>query len=165
MRLDAGEGDLGRPVRRFLAGAPIEGTRALAELVLATPDADVWYVQAQIILLCADSHRAPLADAQIVDLLAKFRERVAVFPMGSTAASLMVIDALRRSQRVTEAAALTDEMIAFARAHDERIFETELVRLRGDLHDDPASYREAVSLAEASNAVTLAIRARASLER
>jgi hypothetical protein len=83
--------------------------------------------------------------------------------MGTTYFALMLIEVMARSQQHARAAALTEEMIVFARTHDERIFEAELVRYRGVLGNDAASYREAIAIASASGAWTLALRAARSL--
>ncbi|HSS02268.1 MAG TPA: AAA family ATPase, partial [Kofleriaceae bacterium] len=155
---------------RYLAGAPVHEINAPAQLVLANPDAEVWHAQASMIITCTDSLAAPLSEAAVARLLAQFRERVVVFPMGATYAAVMVIHALIRSQAHREATALTDDMLAFARAHGERIAEAELIRCRGELlahGGDPvgaeAAYREAIAIATAGGAWSLALRAALSL--
>ena len=133
----------------YLAGAPIREINAPAELVLANPDAEVWHAQASMSIACTDSLAAPLSDAVIARLLAQFHERVVVFPMGATYAAIMVIHALIRSHAHREATALTDEMLAFARAHGEGIVE--------------AAYREAIAIASAAGSWSLALRGALSL--
>ncbi len=154
---------------RFLSGAPTAEIIAPSKLVLANPDADVWHVQASMIIACTDSLAAPLSDEAIVRLIAQLRERIAVFPMGATYFAILVLHALIRSHDHRQATALTDEMLAFAHAHGERLFEPELVRCRGELlaRSDPAAaeaaYRAAIAMASSAGSWSLALRAALSL--
>jgi pentatricopeptide repeat protein len=144
--------------------APSE-IRAIAEGVLANDAALVWHVQASMIVDWARSREAPLSHDDVDRMFRSFRERVDAFPMGTTYLAIAMIDALGRSGRPGEASALIEEMVVFARDTGELLFEPELIRMRGERIEvaDPvaaaAAYREAITLARASGAWSLELRA------
>lgn len=83
--------------------------------------------------------------------------------------STNLIHPVRSSGHVAPAHELTEEIIAFATAHDESVYLPELLRLRGELREgaDPAAaagdYRRAIELARATGARGLERRATDSL--
>jgi DNA-binding winged helix-turn-helix (wHTH) protein len=132
------------------------------------PDAgaSAWHVhEVEVFSAWATSFRVPVANELAEKLVAEFRQRVAKFPLGATIVALPLIDALRRSGHAAHASAITEEMLTFARDRGERIFQPELVRLRGQLCEstDPASaagsYLEAIALAHEMGARSLELRA------
>jgi DNA-binding winged helix-turn-helix (wHTH) protein len=150
---------------RYLRGDPVAPIRAAAEAVLANRDAQIWHVQAALLVDWARSVEAPLPAVAVDDMLRKFRERTSDIPMGASYVAITVVDALRRSHRVADAEALADSMIAASRASGEMLFFSELLRIRGALYEATdagravAMYREAIEHAEAIGAHLLALRA------
>jgi DNA-binding winged helix-turn-helix (wHTH) protein len=144
---------------------PVAPIRAAAEASLAIPDARVWHPQAALLVAWARAGEEPMPPAAAAELVRDVRDRAARLPMGTTFVALPVIDLLRRAGYPDQAAALVDEMLAFARDHDERMVEPELLRLRGELLEpaDPvaadALYREAHAMARACAARALELRA------
>ena len=125
--------------------------------------------EASIYVLWAEAQRAPVALAAIEPLLDGWRQRLTAVSTGSTVVALVLIDVLRISGHLAEARHLTDEIIAFAIAHDESVYLPELLRVRGEQRavSDPAAaardYREAIELARATGARSLEQRATDSL--
>jgi len=156
---------------RFWRRDPPRAMRDAAELVLAMPDVEVWHPQATLLAAWAASQDAALAPAEVDRLVELFRARVAKFPMGTTFLAILVIGVLRGAGQLARAAALTDEMLAFAGEHDERLFEPELARLRGELLEatDPGgaadAYLAAISQASAMASRSLELRAANRLAR
>lgn len=126
--------------------------------------------EANAFALWAEAQRRPLELAAIQPLLDSLQERLQAVSTCSTLVAQVLIDVLRRSGHVTQARALTDQIIAFALARNERVYLPELLRVRGEQledHDRAAAtrdYREAVELARSSGARSLEQRATANLE-
>jgi len=101
----------------------------------------------------------------IEPLLSGLRHRLNEVSTCSTLIALVLIDVLRLSGHVAEASRLTDEMIAFALAHNESVYLPELLRFRGEQLEgtDPRAateiYREAIDLARSTGARSLEQRA------
>src|SRR5207248_11568921 len=87
----------------------------------------------------------------------------------STLLAQVLIDVLKISGHAAQARQLTDEIIAFAIAHNESVYLPELLRMRGEQRQgtDPAAarrdYREAIERARSAGARSLEQRAMASL--
>jgi hypothetical protein len=98
-------------------------------------------------------------------LLDDLHQRLNEVSTCSTLVAQVLIDALRISSHVAQARGLTDEIIAFALAHDESVYLPELPRIRGEQLEgaDPAAaerdYREAIELARTTGARSLEQRA------
>jgi hypothetical protein len=81
----------------------------------------------------------------------------------------MLIDVLWISGHLRQALQLTDEIVSFAIAQDERVYLPELLRIRGEqlVSSDPIAatrtIREAIELAHSCGAHSLEQRARKSL--
>jgi DNA-binding winged helix-turn-helix (wHTH) protein len=149
-----GGAQLGLARVRLFRGDPPARVLEAATPVLAIPEAEIWYAQANLVIGAARSREAPLAAAELDELVGWFRARTGSFPMGATVLGLPLVEALRRSGD-PRAPAIVDELIGFARAHGEHLLEAELVRQRGELIEaagaDPgaaaACYREAIGIA------------------
>jgi hypothetical protein len=81
---------------------------------------------------------------------------------------MVLIDVLQLSGHLGRARQLTEEIIAFATAHGERVYLPELLRMRGGLRErtDPGAaedHRQAIELARATGARSLERRAADSL--
>jgi len=74
-------------------------------------------------------------------------------------------DARRRAADPAGALRAVDEALAAMVAHDERFFEAELLRLRGELTEDPKVLWDAVHVARGQQARTFELRAASSLHR
>ena len=74
-------------------------------------------------------------------------------------------DARRRTSDRAGALAAVDEALAIAVGNDERFFEAELRRMRGELIQDPSVLMEAVHVARRQQAKTFELRAATSLHR
>jgi tetratricopeptide (TPR) repeat protein len=122
--------------------------------------------EARIFALWAEAQRAPLALSALQPLLDTLQHRLSEVSTGSTLVGGALIEALRISGHVAEARGLTDEIIRFARAHDECIYLPELLRMRGEqlqeLEPELAAqdYREAIELARSMGARSFELRAR-----
>jgi DNA-binding winged helix-turn-helix (wHTH) protein/tetratricopeptide (TPR) repeat protein len=149
----------------WLRRDPVAAVVDTAQAVLADPDAPVWHPYASLLVDCANSVSKPLTRDEVARMLAVFRERITSIPMGQTNAAIPIIVTLRRSDHASEASELVEQMIAFARESGERLFEPELLRLRGELVEaaDPsrasACYEEALALATDHGAHSLVLRA------
>jgi hypothetical protein len=147
---------------------PIVEEEALHAVRAAASDLGL-LTEANAFALLADAQRAPLPLAAIEPLLDALHERLTEVSTCSTLIALVLIDVLRISGHVAEARRLTDEIIAFATAHDESVFLPELLRIRGEQLEstDPAAaardYREACELARSMGARSLERRAADSL--
>lgn len=164
---------LGHVVRariRFLRRDPqqIVAEDALQAVSAASVDAGL-LTEARAIALWAEARRAPLALAAVEPLLDDLRQRMNEVSTCSTLVAQVLIDALRVSGHVAQARGLTDEIIAFALAHNESVYLPELLRIRGEQIEgaDPAAaerdYREAIELARTTGARSLEQRAAESL--
>jgi DNA-binding winged helix-turn-helix (wHTH) protein len=108
------------------------------------------HTEASAFALWAQARRAPLALADIEPLLESLRQRLHEVSTCSTLIGLVLIDTLRISGHAAQARQLTDQIIAFALAHNERVYLPELLRVRGEqrpLQAAQQDYREAVELA------------------
>lgn len=125
--------------------------------------------EANAFALLAEARRAPLPLTAIEPSLDALRQRLTEVATCSTLVGLVLIDVLRISQHAEEALRLTDEMIAFARAHQENVYLPELLRFRGEQREhadrDAAmkDYRDAVELSARMGARGLEARAAESL--
>lgn len=151
-------------VRYWRRDAP-EQIRAAAEPVLAVSEAEVWHAQAAILAGVARSQQGPLEADEVDRLVHLFRTRSATFPMGATALGLPIVEILRRAGDASRAAALVDELRAFAHDHDEHMLAAEYARLRGELLEPSdaeaaeAAYLDAVETAHRQSARALELRA------
>jgi DNA-binding winged helix-turn-helix (wHTH) protein len=150
---------------RIVRGDPVDSVREPAEQVLAMPLAFVWHSAARLLVMWSDAHRGPLDDARAEQVVFNYRERARLLPIGSSHYALPALDALRRGGQHARALVLVDEVLAVIRPRGERIFESELVRMRGELLEptDPAAattaYREAIVIANELGALSLELRA------
>jgi DNA-binding winged helix-turn-helix (wHTH) protein/tetratricopeptide (TPR) repeat protein len=125
--------------------------------------------EANAFALLAEAQRAPLALTAIEPLLNALRQRLSEVATCSTLIALVLIDVLRISGHDEQASRLSDEMIAFARGHDENVYLPELLRVRGEQRQsvdaDAAAhdYREAIELARRMGARSFELRAGESL--
>jgi hypothetical protein len=114
--------------------------------------------EARAFALWAEAQRGPLTLAAIEPLLAGLQQRLTKVSTCSTLVAQVLIDVLRISGHIAEARQLTDEIIAFAIAHNESVYLPELLRMRGEQRQgtDPAAasrdYREAIELARSTGA-------------
>ena len=101
-------------------------------------------------------------------MLERLEQRLKEIATSSTFVAMVLIDVLRLSGHLGHARKLTDDIIAFATAHNERVYLPELVRMRGELRvptDARAAEdcREAITLARSTGAHSLERRAAESL--
>jgi DNA-binding winged helix-turn-helix (wHTH) protein len=126
---------LGHVVRariRFLRRDPLEVVEREIEEAVKVSAVDLGlHTEARAIALWARARRAPLDLATIQSMLDALHERLHQVSTGSTLLGLILIDTLSISGHHAEARTLTDEIIAFAEAHDEVAYLPELVRIRG----------------------------------
>ncbi|HEX7480971.1 MAG TPA: AAA family ATPase [Polyangiales bacterium] len=129
------------------------------------------HTEARAFALWTEAQRGPLELTAIQPLLDGLRQRLHEVSTCSTLVAQVLIDALRVCGHLAQARQLTDEIIAFALAHDERVYLPELLRMRGELREgtEPAAasrdYSEAAELARATGARSLEQRAMASLAK
>jgi hypothetical protein len=144
---------------------PPADVRAAAEQVLAIPQAAIWQSEAAINAKWAQTRATPLDTASCDVLVDEFRERAKSYPLGMTMIGVAVVEIVRASKLDQLAETLVDEMLARARDHGELLFESEYLRIRGELLEptDPASaadqYREAIESARRITARSLELRA------
>ncbi|MFZ5891028.1 MAG: ATP-binding protein [Myxococcota bacterium] len=125
--------------------------------------------EANAFALLAEAQRAPLALPAIEPLLNALRQRLTEVATCSTLVALVAIDVLRISGHAEQARVLSDEIIAFAMAHQENVYLPELLRVRAEQREnaDPEAaergYREATELARRLGARSLEERAMDSL--
>ncbi|MET0592450.1 MAG: AAA family ATPase, partial [Polyangiaceae bacterium] len=142
---------------------PIVEEEALHAVRAAASDLGL-LTEANAFALLAEAQRAPLAMTAIEPLLSALRQRLTEVATCSTLVALVLIDVLRISGHAVEARHLTDEIIAFAIAHDEKVYLPELFRVRGEQREkgDPTTaakdYREAMELARAMGAASFEAR-------
>lgn len=155
---------------RFLRRDPRAIVAEEAPLAVHAASVDLGLLtEARAVALWAEARRGPLALEAIEPLLADLRQRLDEVSTCSTLVAQVLIDVLRSSGHVAPAHELTEEIIAFATAHDESVYLPELLRLRGELREgaDPAAaagdYRRAIELARATGARGLERRATDSL--
>jgi DNA-binding winged helix-turn-helix (wHTH) protein len=127
------------------------------------------HTEARAVALWARARRGPLELAAIQPLLDSLNDRLTQVATSSTLVGQVLIDVLRLSGHLDEARKLTDEIIAFALAHNESVYLPELLRIRGeqaaatDLSAAKRDYREAIELARSTGARSLEQRASESL--
>lgn len=125
--------------------------------------------EAKAYALWVSAQRRPLELSAIEPLLDDLDHRLTEVSTCSTLVALMLIDTLRVSGHLARARELTDQIIAFAIAHDELVYLPELLRVRGLQREatDPAAairdHAEAVALARSCGASGLERRAQESL--
>jgi len=164
---------LGHVVRarlRFLRRdpLPIVEEEALQSVRIASLDLGL-HTEASAVALWAQARRAPLPLAAIEPMLDALQQRLSEVSTCSTLVGLVLIDVLRISGHTAEARRLTDEIIAFAEAHDEAVYFPELLRVRGEQLEGTAldvairDFEQGVSLARAAGARSLERRAMESL--
>jgi DNA-binding winged helix-turn-helix (wHTH) protein/tetratricopeptide (TPR) repeat protein len=164
---------LGHVVRarlRYLRRDPLEIIEAEAPHALRASSLDLGlHTEASAVALWAQARRAPLPLTAIDPMLERLQQRLKEVSTCSTLVAMVLIDVLRLSGHLAPAAALADQIIAFATAHNERVYLPELLRMRGDLRASTAptaathDYTEALNLARTTGARTLEERAAASL--
>jgi hypothetical protein len=136
---------------------PIVEQEALHAVRAAASDLGL-LAEANAFALLAEAQRAPLALTAIEPQVEMLRKRLTEVATCSTLIALVLIDVLRNSGHVEHARHLTDEIIVFAIAHDEKVYLPELLRIRGEQRqsDDPEmaerDYREAIELAKTTGA-------------
>lgn len=129
------------------------------------------FTEASAFALWAEAQRAPLALAAIEPALDSLKQRLNEVSTCSTLLAQVLIDVLLSSGHAARALQLTEQIIAFAKEHNESVYLPELLRMRGQqLEDADAAaavrdYREAVELARSTGARTLEQRAADSLAR
>jgi hypothetical protein len=125
------------------------------------------HTEASAVALWAQARRHPLPLAAIAPLLDRLEQRLKEISTCSSFVAMALIDVLRLSGHLAQARKLTDEIITFATAHNERVYLPELIRMRGDLRERSDAraqdYREAIELARATGARSLEQRAADSL--
>ena len=147
---------------------PVVEVEALHAVRAAASDLGL-LTEANAFALLAEAQRAPLALSAIEPLLDALRQRLSEVATCSTLVALVLIDVLRTSGHLEQARRLTDEIIAFALAHQENVYLPELLRVRGEQRQraEPVAaerdYREAVELAQRMGARSFELRAAESL--
>lgn len=164
---------LGHVVRtrlRYLRRDPVAVVEADARAAMQAAALDLgMFTEASAIALWAQAEQRPLALSEIEPMLTSLRQRLQEVATCSTLVGQVLIHALSVSGHRAEAQQLTDQMIDFARAHNESVYLPELLRTRGEQlagRDRSAAQdalRQAIALAQASGALSLEQRARASL--
>jgi DNA-binding winged helix-turn-helix (wHTH) protein/tetratricopeptide (TPR) repeat protein len=123
------------------------------------------HTEASAFALWARAQRGALSLAAIAPMLDVLQQRLNEVSTCSTLVALALIDVLVRSGHAGPARELSDQIIAFARAHDENVYLPELLRLRGEQLEatDTAAalrdYHDAVELARRTGARSLEQRA------
>ncbi|MDB4973811.1 MAG: uncharacterized protein JWN48_2152 [Myxococcaceae bacterium] len=166
---------LGHVVRarlRYLRRDPLALAEAEVALAVRAASLDLGlFTEASAFALWAQAQRAPLTLLAIEPLLHGLQQRLKEVSTCSTLVAQVLIDVLRISGHAAEAWTLTDDIIAFALAHNESVYLPELLRMRGEQREaaDAAAaardYREAIALARSTGARSLEQRALASLEK
>jgi tetratricopeptide (TPR) repeat protein len=124
------------------------------------------HTEASAVALWAQARRGPLPLDAIEPMLERLEQRLKEVSTCSTLVAMVLIEVLQLSGHLGHARKLTDEIIAFANAHSERVYLPELLRLRGGLRTDGSAavdYREAIELARSTGARSLEHRAAESL--
>ncbi len=164
---------LGHVVRarlRYLRRDPLPIVEEEAKQAVRAAALDLGLLtEARAFALWADARRGPLAISAIQPLLDALRQRLNEVSTCTTLIAQVLIDVLRISGHAAQARQLTDEIIAFAIAHNESVYLPELLRMRGEQREgtDPAAasrdYGEAIELARSKGARSLEQRATVSL--
>jgi DNA-binding winged helix-turn-helix (wHTH) protein/tetratricopeptide (TPR) repeat protein len=155
---------------RYLRRDPLPIVEEEALLAVRAAASDLGLLtEANAFALLAEAQRSPLALSAIEPLLNALRKRLTEVATCSTLIALVLIDVLRASGHRDEARRLTDEIIAFALAHSEKVYLPELLRVRGEQRENAdreaaaLDYREAIELARAIGARSFETRATARL--
>jgi predicted ATPase/DNA-binding SARP family transcriptional activator len=178
--------DLAQPFNQALAAAylallhqlcAVEATaRAQAEQALAlTTEYKAPYYRAWSAILVSFALACEQPDAPAI---AQLRQSIAAFTATGARLRLpyylgLLAQACGRAGRAEEGLAASDEAMVVSRAHNERWWDAELHRLRGDLllgggaqaHEAEAAYLRAIEIARAQQARALELRAATSLAR
>lgn len=164
---------LGHVVRgrlRFLRRDPLAIVEAEAPQAVRLASVDVGLlIEASAFALWAQAQRGPLPLAAIKPVLDGLRQRLSEVSTCSTLLAQVLIEVLRLSGHVAQARQLTEEIIAFALAHNESVYLPELLRLRGEQREGSApaaaarDHCEAIELARSTGARSLERRAADSL--
>ena len=115
-------------------------------------------LEANAFALLAEAQRTPLTLDASRPALDALRQRMTEVATCSTLVGLVLIDVLQVSGHTAEARALADEVISFAREHNESVYLPELLMTHGDLlvRTDPETaelnYRAAQALAQSMGA-------------
>jgi hypothetical protein len=91
------------------------------------------FTEASAIALWARARQGPLPLAAIEPMLDSLQQRLTQVSTCSTLVGLVLIEVLRISGHIQQARQLSDEIIAFATAHNESVFLPELLRVRAEL--------------------------------
>jgi tetratricopeptide (TPR) repeat protein len=153
---------------RMMRGDPPEAIRASAQRVLDVPAWAPWHPPARMFLAWVKSREAPLDAAAADELIAQYRERIAMFPLGATTIATRVAAALIGSPREAVGLEILDTILADSLARGEGAFRAELLAQRGDMlagAEAVAAYRDAIQVARASGARLFELRAALGLHR
>jgi len=163
---------------QYWRGDPPWVVGATAQEVLRMPAEPgvIWSSEAALLEAWARSHGLGVDGCAAVarsaeDALRAFGGRALSAPVAISGMAAVVADIFRRAGRVEHASFILADTLAFARARGERLFEPELLRIRGELLevDDAAAaerlYDEAIEQARAMGSPALEARAAASLAR
>jgi hypothetical protein len=164
---------LGQVVRarlRYLRSDPLAMVEADAQAAMQAAALDLGlHTEACAFGLWTRAQHRPLELSEIEPMLSSLRQRLQEVSTCSTLVGHVLIHVLSSSGHHAEAAQLTDEIIAFAKAHNESVYLPELLRTRGEQlsKSDPRAaeqdFHQAIELARASGARSLELRASASL--
>ncbi len=163
---------LGHVVRarlRYLRRDPLSTIDAETPETLRAASLDLGlHTEASAVALWAQARRGPLPLAAIEPMLERLQQRLQEVATCSTFVAMVLIDLLLLSGHLEHARKLTDDIIAFATAHSERVYLPELLRLRGQLREptDPRAaedHLQAIELARSTGAQSLERRAADSL--
>jgi hypothetical protein len=159
---------LGHVVRtrlRYLRRDPLEIVDDELPEALRAASLDIGlHTEVAAVALWAQARRGPLPLAAIQPLLERLEQRLKEVATCSTLVAMILIDVLKISGHLDRARQLTDDIIAFATGHSERVYLPELLRMRGELRDPgdaraAADHREAIELARETGARSLEQRA------
>ena len=163
---------LGHVVRarlRYLRRDPLSTIDAETPETLRAASLDLGlHTEASAVALWAQARRGPLPLSAIEPMLERLQQRLQEVATCSTFVAMVLIDLLQLSGHLEHARKLTDDIIAFATAHSERVYLPELLRMRGQLREptDPRAaedHLQAVELARSTGARSLERRAADSL--
>jgi hypothetical protein len=128
---------LGHVVRarvRYLRRDPLDLIEQAARDALSAAALDLGlHTEASAFALWAREQHSPLPLSEIEPMLSHLRQRLQEVATCSTLVGHVLIDVLRCSGHDIEARALTDQIIDFAKAHNEVVYLPELLRLRAEL--------------------------------
>ena len=110
---------------RLVTAEPRASVRDAARPVLDIPGTELWRSAAEIFIACADPVDAAAAERMVHEL----REHIPTIPFGTTRLGLALVHVLCGAGLHSRAAELVQELLAFARTHDERVAEPLLAAL------------------------------------